>query len=113
MGSLNFMKDCIKSKFKGDAYLSGIGLIFASLLFMAFIIKIINNFLLEMVDILILLLFISFILLASFMIRQIKFIIIKESTIKFHSLFYPFGKTLDMNNYTGKITTTETGSDGS
>ena len=72
-----------------------------------------TNFSAKIGHVLILLLFLSLGLMMFFVIKQIKFIIIKDKILKYHSLFLPFGRTLDLNNYTGKITTTETGSDGS
>ena len=102
----------MKSKFKGDTYLNGGGLIFASLTSMAFIIKILNNFSVEISDFLILLLFISMALFGLLFVNLIKYIIISDKTLKYYSLLHPLGKTLDLNNYAGKIITTETGSYG-
>ena len=102
----------MKSKFKGDTYLNGGGLIFASLISMAFIVKILNNFSVEISDILILLLFISMALFGLLFVNQIKNIIFRDKILKYYSLRYPLGKALDLNNYAGKIVTTETGKYG-
>ena len=45
--------------------------------------------------------------------KHIKYILIKENELKYFSLFFPFGKTLNFSDYIGKIITTESGSAGS
>lgn len=59
-----------------------------------------------------LLFFLIFIFVLNFF-RHIKYIIIKDSMLKYYSLLCPFGKILNFNNYIGKIETSETGSGGS
>ena len=45
--------------------------------------------------------------------NRIKYIVIERNTIKYYSIFRPFGKTVDFDDLTGKITIRESGKGGS
>ncbi|KOS05885.1 hypothetical protein AM493_07430 [Flavobacterium akiainvivens] len=44
--------------------------------------------------------------------KQIKYVVIKHSKLKYYSVFHPFGKILDLNNYQYKLTVNEQGKNG-
>ena len=54
--------------------------------------------------------FFFFLIIISFIINYLKkfrYVIIQENKLKYFSLFVPFGKSLDLNNYIGKIIKTD------
>ncbi len=103
----------IKSKFSGDTIFWGIFMLVPLASFIIFSIKIIKNYSGNIGQILILLLFIIlFYLLINFL-KHIKSIKISEKKLKYYSILQPFGKTLDLSDYIGKIILTEVGTRGS
>lgn len=103
----------IKSKFTGDAIFWAIIMIIPLFGFTIFTKRILKNYSLQVSDTLILLLFITlFYFLINFL-KHIKRIIVRGNELKYYSILRPFGRTLDLNNYTGKIILKETGSGGS
>jgi hypothetical protein len=64
-------------------------------------------------DFLVLSLFIFLFICDLKFLKDIRYIIIKESKLKYWSLFVPWGKTLYSDNYIGKIIISETGIGGS
>ena len=110
------MMDCIKSKITGFSIFFLFFEFFVLLGLIAFFVKIIRKITenIENLGIYFIFLFLVFlfILLIQFF-NGIKYILIKENTLKYFSLFVPFCKTLNFSDYIGKIMTTETGSGGS
>lgn len=103
----------IKSKFSGDTIFWGIFMIIPLCSFIIFTIKILKKYSGEIGETLILLLFIIlFYLLINFL-KHIKRIKIKDNKLKYYSVLRPFGKTLNMTDYIGKIILSESGSRGS
>lgn len=102
-----------KSKFTGDTYFWGVFMIIPLFSFIVFSIKILQTYNFKLGETLILLLFVTlFYFLINFL-KHIKIITIKEDELKYYSLLRPFGKTLNLKDYTGKIVTSESGSRGS
>ena len=62
---------------------------------------------------LLLLFFVFLCLLLLNLIRHIRYIIIKDNKLKYYSIFRPWGKRLDFNDFIGKVITRETGTAGS
>lgn len=103
----------IKSKFSGDTVFWGIFMIMPLFSFIYFSIRVLKKYSGEIGDTFILLLFTTlFYFLINFL-KHIKRIIIKEYRLTYYSILYPFGKTLYLNNYIGKIILKETGRGGS
>ncbi|PJR04312.1 hypothetical protein [Avrilella dinanensis] len=102
-----------KSKFTGDTYFWGVFMIIPLFSFIVFSIKILQTYNFKLGETLILLLFVTlFYFLINFL-KHIKIITIKEDELKYYSLLRPFGKTLNLKDYIGKIITSESGSRGS
>jgi len=103
----------IKSKFSGDTIFWGI---FTSIWIIPggiMIFRGLKNYTLKMNETLILLLFIIlFYFLINFL-KHIKIINITDGKLKYYSILRPFGNTLNLKDYIGKITLTETGTSGS
>lgn len=103
----------IKSKFTGDAIFWAIFMIIPLFGFIIFTTRILKNYSFQISDTLILLLFVTlFYFLVNFL-KHIKRIIIRGNELKYYSILKPFGKTLALNDYLGKIILTETGAGGS
>ncbi len=103
----------IKSKITGDAFFRGIFMSLTMFGLLAFIYKIIVQFSLRISDILILLLFLFVSYMGIVFLKHIKHITIEGTTLKYYSALRPFGKTLDLDNYIGKIILEEIGAQGS
>src|SRR5690554_4978537 len=103
----------IKSKFSGDTVFWGIFMIMPLFIFIFFSIRVLKKYSGEIGDTFILLLLTTlFYFLINFL-KHIKRIIVRGNELKYYSILRPFGRTLDLNNYTGKIILKETGSGGS
>ena len=103
----------IKSKFSGDTIFWGIFMLIPLFSFIIFSIKIVNQYSGKIGETLILLLFITlFYFLLNFL-KHMKVIKIEDGKLKYYSILRPFGRTLNLENYTGKIILTETGTRGS
>lgn len=103
----------IKSRINGDTYFWGIFLSIWIIPGAIMIIRGLRNYTFKLGETLILLLFVTlFYFLINFL-KHIKIITIKEDELKYYSLLCPFGKTLNLKDYIGKIVTSESGSRGS
>lgn len=78
-----------------------------------FIVKGIKNYSLQISDNLMFLLIVFVFLLLIYYLKHIKQIVVKGNKLKYYSILRPFGKTLDLSNYIGKIILQETGRGGS
>jgi hypothetical protein len=103
----------IKSKITGDAFFFGTGMFLTMFGLLAFIYKAIVQFSLRISDILILLLFLFVFYMGIVFLKHIKHITIEDTVLKYYSALRPFGKTLNLDNYKGKIILQETGAQGS
>lgn len=112
------MKDYIKSKFTKDAiFWSVFGLILPLPVGLYYLYIILNDCLSNNIasigDMFLSLLFVFiFIFILSYF-KYIRYIVIKDDKLRYYSLLMPFGRTINFNEYIGKIETTETGSGGS
>lgn len=103
----------IKSKFSGDAIFWGIFMLIPLFSFIIFSIKGVNQYSGKIGETLILLLFIIlFYFLLNFL-KHMKVIKIEDGKLKYYSILRPFGRTLNLKDYKGKIILTETGTRGS
>lgn len=103
----------VKSKFSGDTIFWSIFMQIPLVCFIIFPIKIIKGYSGKLVETLILLfVIILFYFLINFL-KHIKFIEIKDGKLKYYSIFRPFGRTIDLADYIGKVILTETGTRGS
>lgn len=106
---------CIKSKFKGDAIFL---FVFMSLWLIPGVIMI-SRAIASLANVFIFthslftLFFIALFFFGLNFLKHIRRINVNDNTLKYHSLLRPFGKTLNLDNYTGKIILEETGSAGS
>lgn len=102
-----------KSKFTGDTFFWGFFMLIPLFSFIIFSIKIINQYSGKIGETLILFLFIIlFYFLLNFY-NHMKVINIEEGKLKYYSILRPFGRTLNLKDYKGKIILTETGTRGS
>ncbi|WP_447636182.1 hypothetical protein [Flavobacterium microcysteis] len=102
----------IKSKITGDAFFWGIFMFLTMFGLLAFIYKGIVQFSLRISDILILLFLLFLFYMGIVFLRHIKHITIEGTTLKYYSALRPFGKTLDLDDYRGKVILQETGAQG-
>ncbi|MGI9582583.1 hypothetical protein ACR1PO_15415 [Chryseobacterium sp. RRHN12] len=103
----------IKSRLSGNSIFWGIFMLIPLFSFIFFSIKILKKYSGEIRGTLILLLFaFLFYFLMNFL-KHIKIIKINKNKLKYYSFIRPFGKTLDMEEFIGKITITESGTRGS
>jgi hypothetical protein len=110
--------EIIKSKFSNDTiYWGCIALIILLPAGIIFNFKIFAKFYNEgfnsLGDILLSALFILIFIFTQYYLEHIRYIVIKENTLKYYSLLRPFGKTLYFNDFIGKIETKENFSYGS
>jgi len=103
----------IKSRLSGNSIFWGIFMLIPLFSFIIFSIKILKKYSGEIGGTLILLLFaFLFYFLINFL-KHIKIIKINGNKLKYYSVIRPFGKTLNMEDFIGKITITESGTRGS
>ncbi|WP_343659648.1 hypothetical protein [Chryseobacterium sp.] len=103
----------IKSRLSGNSIFWGIFMLIPLFSFIFFSIKILKKYSGEIGGTLILLLFaFLFYFLMNFL-KHIKIIKINKNKLKYYSFIRPFGKTLNMEDFIGKITITESGTRGS
>ncbi|RKE71966.1 hypothetical protein [Chryseobacterium sp. AG363] len=103
----------IKSRLSGNSIFWGIFMFIPLFSFIFFSIKILKKYSGEIGGTLILLLFaFLFYFLMNFL-KHIKIIKINKNKLKYYSFIRPFGKTLNMEDFIGKITITESGTRGS
>ncbi|UHO39758.1 hypothetical protein H5J24_06785 [Chryseobacterium capnotolerans] len=107
------MMDYIKSKFSGMSTFWGIFMFVWTIFGLIFIFKILKNFSFQIKYVLILLFFVGLFIFSINYLKHIKWIKIKEDKLIYYSILQPFGKTLNITNYIGKIILTESGSAGS
>lgn len=107
------MMDYIKSKFSGISTFWGIFMFVWAIFGLIFIFKILKNFSFQIKYVLILLLFVGLFIFSINYLKHIKWIKIKGDKLIYYSILQPFGKTLNITNYIGKIILTESGSAGS
>lgn len=101
-----------KSKFTRDTYFWGLFMIIPLFSFIVFSVKILHTYNFKLGETLILLLFATlFYFLINFL-KHIKTITIKGNELKYYSLLRPFGTTLNLKDYIGKVVTSESGSRG-
>jgi len=103
----------IKSKFSGDTIFWGIFSIIWLIPGTIMIFKGVKNYSLRVNETLILLLFFFLYYLLIKFLKHIKSINISENKLKYYSILQPFGKTIDLSDYIGKIILTEVGTRGS
>lgn len=103
----------IRSKFTGNTIFWSTLMIIPLFSFILFTTRILKNYSLQVSDTLILLLIITLFLFLINFLKHIKRIIVRGNELKYYSILRPFGRTLDLNDYTGKIILKETGSGGS
>lgn len=114
MENLNYMMGYIRSKFSNDSIFWGIFMLIIPFPgIMIFIFKILSRYSFSINDNLFLLLFLLLFLFLINFLKHIKRIIVRGNELKYYSILRPFGRTLDLNDYTGKIILKETGSGGS
>lgn len=102
-----------KSKLSGDSIFWGIFMLIPLFAFAIFSIKILKKYTGEIGGTLILLLFaLLFYFLINFL-KHMKIININENKLKYYSITKPFGKTLNIEDFIGKISITESGTIGS
>ncbi len=77
-----------------------------------FTFRLLENFTFSFSDILVLFLFFLLYLFSLLFFKHIKYISIKDHKLKFYSILYPFGKTLNISSFTGKIILNEYGTRG-
>lgn len=106
---------CIKSKFKGDAIFwfvfMALWLIPGVIMISGAVKSLTNSFIFT--HFLLTLFFIALFFFGLNFLKHIRIIKVNNNILKYYSLLRPFGKKLDLNNYTGKIILQETGSAGS
>ncbi|REC71291.1 hypothetical protein DRF60_20675 [Chryseobacterium elymi] len=108
------MMDYIKSKFSGYTIYWAIFTIILPLpASLMFIFKILKSYNFNIKGTLFLILFSGIFFLVINFLKHIKWIKIKENNLKYYSILKPFGKTLNITDYIGKITLTESGTRGS
>lgn len=103
----------IKSKFSGDTIFWGV---FTSIWLIPggiMIFKGLNNYSLKLNETLILLLFLFLYYILITFLKHIKVIKIEDGKLKYYSILRPFGRTLNLEDYSGKIILKETGTRGS
>lgn len=103
----------IKSKFSYDTKFWGIFTIIPLIILLIFTHRVIKNYIFNLSDTLILILFILLLYLVINFLKHIKHIVIIDNTLKYYSILRPFGKTLHFGDYTGKIILKEMGAGGS
>lgn len=103
----------IKSRLSGNSIFWGIFMLIPLFSFIIFSIKILKKYSGEIGGTLILVLFaFLFYFLMNFL-KHIKIVKIYGNKLKYYSVISPFGKTLNMEDFIGKITITESGTRGS
>ncbi|ATA67506.1 hypothetical protein CGC48_02015 [Capnocytophaga cynodegmi] len=103
----------IKSKFKRDVLFYISGMIFVIFVFTLFFRKILNKDIINIEHVYILLFIISLYILCLNFLKYIRIIKLDKKFLTYYSLLCPFGKTIFLDEYIGKITIQETGSSGS
>lgn len=107
-----FIRTMTKSKFTSDTYYWGISMILSLGIFILFSGRILRNYNYKLNETLILLLFITLFYFGINFLKHIKLVTITNDELKYYSLLRPFGKTLKLKDYIGKIITSESGSRG-
>ena len=111
------MMEYIKSKITGFSIFMCTPLLLLLPIFLKFIYIILSDIFFsennKIAGFFILLLVVLFFLLGLNVIKHMKYIIIKNNKLRYFSLFRPWGRILDFNDYIGKTVTYETGSAGS
>jgi hypothetical protein len=103
----------IKSKFTGNSIFWGLFMSVWTVFGLVFIFKILKTFSLDIKHILILSLFVGLFLFSINYLKHIRLLMIQEKKLKYYSITKPFGKTLNIEDFIGKISTTESGTTGS
>ena|SRR5690554_3484220 len=103
----------IKSKFNKEAISWGIFMIFPTVAFAYFVFDLIKNYEFNLGKTALLIFFIFLFIMGIVFLKHIKKIVIKGNELKCYSVLRPFGKTLNLNDYLGKVYLTETGRGGS
>jgi hypothetical protein len=112
------LMEFVKSKFSNDTIYNGllmliiplpIGIIFTYRILYKFY----NNGIDDLGEALISAFVILIFIFLLYYLKLIRYLIIKEDTLTYYSLLRPFGKTLNFNDYIGKIETKEKGKFGS
>jgi|SRR5690606_2904700 len=101
-----------KSKFTGDTYVWGIFMLIPLGGLILFSVRILSNYSYKLGETLILLLFVTLFYFVMIFFKHIKLVAIEGYELKYYSLLCPFGKTLNLKDYRGKIITSESGSRG-
>lgn len=114
MENLKCMKAYIKSRFSGYTIYWVIFTIILPLpASIMFIFKILKFYKFDFKNTLFLILFCGLFFLMLNFLKHIKWMKIKGNKLKYYSLFKPFGNTLNISDYIGKIVLTESGTRGS
>lgn len=88
-------------------------MVFCTIFSLIFTFRVLKNFSLEIKHVFILLLFVGLFLFSINYLKHIRLLMIQGNKLKYYSITKPFGKTLNIEDFIGKIIITESGTTGS